>query len=109
MLKNADEQLQAGLSNNKVEQRVESAYRQLKLDQSNSKAITGLQNMVKEYIRLARQKLESETPQDSLEQVKKGLALAPNNLDLIKLRQEAEQKITVLKIRKKSAGTTITG
>ena len=101
LLKNADEQLQAGLSNNKVEQRVESTYRQvLKLDQNNSKAITGLQNMVKEYIRLARQKLESETPQDSLEQVKKGLALAPNNLDLIKLRQEAEQKITALNIRK---------
>ena len=101
LLKEADAQLQAGLSNDEAEQNVETAYRQvLRLDRGNAQALTGLQNMVKEYLRLARQKLESGSPYDGLEQVKKGLALAPDNTDLIKLRQEAEQKLVELKARK---------
>ena len=101
LLKEADAKLQAGLSNDEAEQNIEAAYRQvLKLDRGNPYALDGLQKMVKEYIRLARQKLEHGTPYDGLEQIKKGLALAPDNTDLIKLRQEAEQKLVELKTKK---------
>ena len=101
LLKKADAQLQAGLSNDQAEQDVETAYRQvLKLDRGNAQALAGLQNMVKEYVRLARQKIESGASSDALEQIKKGLALAPDNSELLTLREETEQKIAEITARK---------
>jgi len=101
LLRKADAQLQSGLSNDQAEQDVETAYRQvLKLDRGNAQALTGLQNMVKEYIRLARQKLESGALSDALEQIKKGLALAPDNSELLTLREETEKKIAEITARK---------
>ena len=101
LLKQADAQLQAGLSTDEAEQSAEAAYRRvLKLDRSNAQALAGLENMAKEYERSARQHLQAGAPQSSLEQIGKGLALAAGRVELLKLRQEAEQRIAELRAKK---------
>ena len=101
LLKQADIQMKAGLLTDEAEQSAEATYRRvLKLDRGNSNALFGLGNIADEYERLAQQRLDTGTPQDSLDQIRKGLAVAPSHQGLIRLRQTAEQQIAELKTKK---------
>lgn len=94
LLQQAEAQLKSGLLTDEADQSAEAAYRQvLKLDRGNVRALAGLEAIANEYERLARQRLESGAPQESLDQLKKGLAVAPGREGLMRLRQEAEQRI----------------
>jgi serine/threonine-protein kinase PpkA len=94
LLKQAEAQLKAGLFTDESELGTETAYRRvLKLDPGNAQALTGLENIAKEYERLARQHLEAGAPQDGLAKIRKGLTVAPDYEGLMRLRQQAEQQI----------------
>lgn len=94
LLKQAEAQLKTGLFTDGSELSTEAAYRRvLKLDQGNAQALTGLENIAKEYERLARQRLEAGAPQDGLDKIRKGLTVAPDHKGLMQLRQEAEQQV----------------
>ena len=94
LLRQAEVRLQAGLLTDEAEQSAEAAYRRmLKLDRGNAQALAGLENIAKEYERLARQRLDAGAPQDSLDLIQKGLAVVPGREGLLQLRQEAEQRI----------------
>ncbi|KAB2922907.1 MAG: protein kinase, partial [Candidatus Contendobacter sp.] len=94
LLQQAEARLQAGLLTDEAEQSAEAAYRRvLKLDRGNAQALAGLENIAREYERLARQRLESGAPRESLDPIQKGLAVAPGREGLLRLRQEAERKI----------------
>ena len=101
LLQQAEARLQAGLLTDEAEQSAEAAYRRvLKLDRGNTQALTGLENIAREYERLARQRLEAGVPQESLDPIQKGLAVAPSREGLMRLRQEAEQRIAERQARK---------
>jgi serine/threonine-protein kinase PpkA len=94
LLQQAKVRLKAGLLTDEAEQNAEAAYRRvLKLDRGNAQALAGLEAIAREYERLARQRLEAGAPQDSLDPIKKGLAVAPGREGLVRLRQVAEQQI----------------
>ena len=94
LLQQAETHLQAGLLTDEAEQTAEAAYRRvLKLDQGNAQALAGLENIAREYERLARQRLEAGALRESLDPIQKGLAVAPGREGLLRLRQEAEQRI----------------
>ncbi len=101
LLHQGEARLQAGLLTDEAEQSAEAAYRRvLKLDQGNAQALAGLENIAGEYERLARQLLEAGTPQESLDPIQKGLAVAPGREGLVQLRQEVEQRIAERQARK---------
>ena len=94
LLQQAEARLKAGLLTDEAEQNAEAAYRRvLKLEPGNAQALAGLEAIAREYERLARQRLEAGAPQESLDQIKKGLAVAPGREGLVRLRQVAEQQI----------------
>ena len=92
LLQQADSQLKAGLLT-ETGQRAEASYRQvLKIDYDNAQALAGLENIAKEYERLARQRMEAGVLQESFDHLKKGLSIAPKLEELLRLRQEIEQR-----------------
>ena len=93
LLQQAEIQLKAGLLT-ETGQSAEAIYRQiLKMDQDNIQALAGLENMAKEYERLARQRMESGVFEESFEYLKKGLSIAPKLEGLLRLNQEIEQRV----------------
>ncbi len=101
LLKQADVQLKTGLLTDEAEQNAETTYRRvLKLDRGNANALAGLENIANEYERLAQQHLDAGVPQDSLDQIRRGLAVAPGRDGLIRLRHMTEQQIAELRIKK---------
>ncbi|MCC8987634.1 MAG: protein kinase [Candidatus Contendobacter sp.] len=94
LLQQAEARLQAGLLTDEAEQSADAAYRRvLKLDRGNAQALAGLENIAREYERLARQRLEAGAPRESLDPIQKGLAVAPGREGLLRLRQEAERRM----------------
>lgn len=94
LLQQAEARFRAGLLTDEIEQSAEAAYRQvLKLDRGNAQALAGLENIAREYERLARQRLDAGALRESLDPIQKGLAVAPGQAGLVQLRQVAEQRI----------------
>jgi len=102
LLKLAETQLKAGLlTAASGEDNAEATYqRVLTLDPGNSRARAGLETVAGEYEKRARQKLDAGALQDSLEQIKRGLAAAPKQAELLRLRQEVERRIAELNAKK---------
>lgn len=98
LLEQADAQMKVGLLTDESGQSAEVTYRRvLKLDQGNAPALAGLENIAKEYERLARQSFDAGLLRNSLDQIRKGLAVVPENERLIRLHQEAERRVTEIK------------
>ncbi len=94
LLQQAEARLKAGLLTDEAEESAEAAYRQvLKLDRGNALALAGLENIAREYERLARQRLDAGAPRESVDPIQKGLVVAPGHAGLVQLRQVAEQRI----------------
>jgi len=102
LLKLADMQLKAGLVTiESGENSAEATYRRiLSLDQNNIQMQAGLNIIAKEYEKRARQFLDKEALQESLNQVERGLAIAPQDIALSNLHREINSKITEIKARK---------
>ncbi|MDG4552946.1 MAG: protein kinase [Candidatus Competibacter sp.] len=100
-LEQAETQLKNELLTDESAQSAETAYRQvLKLDPDNTQALAGLENIAKQYEQLARQRLQAGEPQESLNQIKRGLMIVPGHEGLTRLYQETEQYVTEQKARK---------
>ncbi len=100
LLQQAEVQLKAGLLTG-TGQSAEANYRQiLKIDHDNAQALAGLENIAKEYERLARQRMEAGALQESLDYLKKGLSIAPKIEGLLRLRQEVEQHVAKIRDQK---------
>lgn len=102
LLKLADMQLKAGLVTiESGENSAEATYRRiLPLDQNNIQMRAGLNIIAKEYGKRARQSLDKEALQESLNQIERGLAIAPQDMELSDLYREINSKITEIKARK---------
>ncbi len=101
LLKLAETQLKAGLlAGTAGEDNAEATYqRVLTLDPNNPRALDGLETVAREYEKKARQQLNAGALQDSLDQIKRGLAVAPKQAELLRLRQDVEQRIAQLNAR----------
>ncbi|MDS4021055.1 MAG: serine/threonine-protein kinase [Candidatus Competibacter sp.] len=94
LLRQAEIQVKTGFLTGESEQSAESIYRRiLILDPVNVQASKGMEDIANEYERLARQNLNDGALRDSLALIDKGLMLTPGREELIRLRQEAEQRI----------------
>ncbi|MDG4552814.1 MAG: hypothetical protein P9E24_00995 [Candidatus Competibacter sp.] len=72
----------------------EAAYRQvLKLDEGNTEARAGLERIAGDYLQQARQRQSAGALQESLGLIDQGLAVAPDQKELLRLRQEVERGI----------------
>ena len=102
LLKLAEMQLKAGLfSEESGEDNAKATYQRiLILDPGNSQARVGLENIAKEYERRAQQQLDAGALQDSLQQIQRGLAIAPENTELLHLRQEVARRIAEINAQK---------
>ncbi|MFZ1642721.1 MAG: protein kinase [Candidatus Contendobacter sp.] len=102
LLKLAEMQLKAGLlAGESKEDNAEATYqRVLTLDPGNAHALAGLETIAKEYEKRARQQLDGGALQESLHQIKLGLAAAPKNAELLRLRQEVERRMTDVSAQK---------
>lgn len=100
LLKQAEIQVKTGFMTGESEQSAESIYRRiLILDPVNVQASKGMEDIANEYERLARQNLNDGALRDSLALIDKGLTLTPGREELIRLRQEVEQRIVQQKAR----------
>lgn len=100
LLRQAEMQVKTGFLTGESEQSAESIYRRiLILDPVNVQASKGMEDIANEYERLARQNLNDGALQDSLALIDKGLTLTPGREELIRLRQEAEQRIAQQRAR----------
>ena len=71
----------------------EAAYRQvLKLDTGNVQAQAGLGRIAQEYLQQAQQKRSAGALQDCLELIDKGLAVVPNQAELLRLREDVRSE-----------------
>lgn len=102
LLKLAGMQLKSGILGKEFGQdNAEATYRHiLTLDPGNANALAGLENIAKEYEKLAKQRLDKGALQESLDQIKRGLAVAPENQKLLRLRQEIEDRIAEVNAQK---------
>lgn len=95
LLKQAETQVKNGFLTGESEQSAESIYhRILIIDPVNVQALKGIENIANEYERLARQNINNDALQDGLALIDKGLILTPRRDELIRLRQEVEQRIS---------------
>ncbi len=96
LLKLARMQLTSGMLGKEFgEDNAEATYRRiLTLDPGNADALAGLENIAREYEKVAKQRLDNGALQESFDQIRRGLAAAPENQELLRLRQEIEHRIT---------------
>ena len=102
LLKLAEMQLKTGLFAEETgEDNAKATYQRiLTLDPENSQAKIGLERVAKEYAKKAQQKLEAGALQDSLQKIQRGLAITPENSELLHLRQEVEHRTAEINAQK---------
>jgi len=102
LLKQAEMQLKAGLLvEESGQENAEATYKRiLTLDPGNSNARAGLETIAKEFAKKAQQQLDGGAFLESLDQIKMGLTVAPENAELLRLRQEIERQLVEASARK---------
>jgi len=91
LLKQADIYLKAKRFTTPARNNAEAMYRQvLKLDVNNSQAQAGLEQIAQEYLQQAQKKQLAGALQESLRLIEKGLAVVPNQAELLRLREEVQ-------------------
>lgn len=89
LLKQADVQWKRKQLTEPAGNNAEATYRQvLELDAKNAPAQAGLSRIAQEYLQQARQRQSAGAFQESLKQIDKGLAVVPNQEELLRLREE---------------------
>jgi serine/threonine-protein kinase PpkA len=89
LLEQAEAHLKAKRLTQPAGNNAQETYRQvLELDAGNAQAQAGFGRIAQEYEQLARQRREAGAWQESLTQIDRGLAVAPEHEGLLRLRQE---------------------
>ncbi len=93
LLAQAEAQFEAERLTEPAADNAAATYRQvLALDAGNAKAQAGLERIAREYLQQARQQRSAGALRDSLKLIDKGLAVLPNQAELLRLREEVQKK-----------------
>ncbi len=95
LLKQADVQWKRKQLTEPAGNNAEATYRQiLELDAKNAPAQAGLDRIAQEYLQQARQRQSAGAFQESLKQIEKGLAVVPNQEELLRLHEEVRTQLS---------------
>ena len=94
LLKQAEAQFKAKRLTEPAGNNAEATYRQvLALDAGNTQAQAGLERIARKYLQQARQRRSAGALQESLNLIAKGLAVLPNQADLLRLQEEVSGQL----------------